>query len=94
MAKAKKTISDVIENAGGSLNIPVEKHSEPQENINTAATSYTGARAGKKSVAGHFDMIVSYQLKQLAASRNSSLQDLLGEALNDLFKKYGLPPVA
>jgi len=52
------------------------------------------SRIGKKTVAAHFDPAVSRQLKQLGLDRDTSTQALLREALNDLFTKYGKPPIA
>lgn len=52
------------------------------------------SRQGKKAIAGHFDPAVSKQLKQLALEQDTTVQALLGEALNDLFEKYGKKPIA
>ena len=52
------------------------------------------SRAGKKVVAGHFDPAVIRQLKVLAMDNDSSIQALLAEALNDLFEKHSLKPIA
>lgn len=52
------------------------------------------SRAGKKIVSGHFDPAVTRQLKQLALDRESTLQNLLAEALNDLFAKHGKQRIA
>ena len=52
------------------------------------------SRRGKKTIAGHFDPAVSRQLRELALSEESSVQELLREALNDLFRKRGRPPIA
>jgi hypothetical protein len=52
------------------------------------------SRIGKKTVAAHFDPAVSKQLKHLGLERDSSTQALLREAINDLFAKYGKPPIA
>lgn len=52
------------------------------------------SRQGTKTIAGHFDPAVSRQLRQLAIDREATVQDLLREAINDLFTKYGLPPSA
>jgi hypothetical protein len=51
-------------------------------------------RAGMRQVAGHFPEEVSWQLRELAVEQRSSLQELLGEALNNLFQKYGKPELA
>jgi hypothetical protein len=45
-------------------------------------------------VAGHFPEEVAWQLRELALERRSTVQELLGEALNDLFQKYGKPELA
>jgi hypothetical protein len=52
------------------------------------------SRQGKKTVAGHFDPAVSRQLREIALVEDSSVQDLLKEAINDLFVKRGKPPIA
>jgi hypothetical protein len=60
----------------------------------TAIRASTPSRIGKKTVAAHFDPAVSRQLKQLGLDRDTSTQALLREAINDLFAKYGKPPIA
>lgn len=52
------------------------------------------SRQGKKTIAGHFDPAVSRQLREIALAEDSSVQELLREALNDLFIKRGRPPIA
>ena len=52
------------------------------------------SRTGTKAITGHFDPAVSKQLKQIALDEDSTIQALLAEALNDLFKKYGKSPIA
>jgi hypothetical protein len=51
-------------------------------------------RAGMRQVAGHFPEEVSWKLRELAVEQRTSVQNLLGEALNDLFQKYGKPELA
>jgi hypothetical protein len=52
-------------------------------------------RAGKTNITGYFDKPVKWELQDLATERSRALgrkvttQELLGEALNDLFKKHG-----
>jgi hypothetical protein len=60
----------------------------------TAIGSRAPSRVGKKTVAAHFDPAVSKQLKHLGLERDTSTQALLREAINDLFAKYGKPPIA
>lgn len=52
------------------------------------------SRRGLKVVSGHFDPAVSKQLWLMAIEKESSIQDLLAEALNDLFVKYQRNPIA
>lgn len=62
-----------------------------------AAASASGApasRTGKKVVSGYFDPAVSRLLRAIALEEDTSLQALLGEAINDLLAKRGRPPVA
>lgn len=51
-------------------------------------------RDGKSNVTGYFPVEVKKQLRILAAERSTTIQDLLAEALNDLFAKNGKPEIA
>ncbi len=51
-------------------------------------------RDGKVNVTGYFDPVVKRMLRVTAAEEDSTIQDLLAEALNDLFAKRGKPEVA
>ena len=47
------------------------------------------SRVGKRLIAGHFDAHVAKQLRILAAEEETTIQALLGEALDLLFVKKG-----
>ena len=57
-------------------------------------------REEKTNITGYFDRPVKWELQELATERSRNLgrkvttQELLAEALNDLFKKYGKPELA
>jgi hypothetical protein len=51
-------------------------------------------REGKSNVTGYFPPEVKKQLRILAAERSTTIQELLAEALNDLFAKHGKPEIA
>ena len=51
-------------------------------------------RDGKSNFTGYFPPEVKKQLRILAAERSTTIQDLLAEALNDLFAKNGKPEIA
>lgn len=50
------------------------------------------SRAGKKAVAGYFSPELSKALHILGLEQDKSLQALLGEAIDDLMRKYGKHP--
>ena len=69
---------------------PVEAPTAPKPVTSPVPPS----RSGKKTVAGHFDPAVSKQLRQLALEEDTTVQELLREALNDLFEKRSRPRLA
>ncbi|MBR8840464.1 MAG: hypothetical protein DSM106950_42385 [Stigonema ocellatum SAG 48.90 = DSM 106950] len=52
------------------------------------------SRQGKKALGAFVTQETSKQLKQIALDENTSVQNLVVEALNDLFIKYGKRPIA
>lgn len=98
MTKQRPNLAEITA-AAGSTRRTVEpepqatpdKSPEPER----AGGRRSGARpAGTKQIAGHFPEEVSWQLRELAAERRTTVQALLGEALNDLFQKHGKPEIA
>lgn len=57
-----------------------------------ATPGRTQARIGKKAVGGYFSPQLSQALNILALEQNTTLQGLLGEAIDDLMRKYGKHP--
>ena len=51
-------------------------------------------REGKKMIAAPVDPAARQQLKMLSAELDRKAEDLMREALRDLFTKYGKPPIA
>ena len=75
---------------------PVGPESEkPPGHSSAASNSGTrqASRVNKVSVTGYFDPVVRRQLRRLAADADTTIQALLGEALNDLFAKHGQPEI-
>lgn len=52
----------------------------------------TASRTGKKAVSGYFSPELSRALHMLVLEQGTSLQALMGEAFDDLFRKYGKHP--
>lgn len=61
---------------------------------NTKATRTPAVRIGKKAVTGWFDSDVVKQLKMIGIERDMSIQDMIGEALNDFFTKHRKAQIA
>lgn len=60
----------------------------------TGGTPGLGARRRTRQIAAHFPEEVYRQLRVLCATEGRTGRECLAEALNDLFKKYGRPPIA
>jgi hypothetical protein len=90
MAAAKKTtkLGNALNKATSESKKVVEL--EPEQSKDSVPPS----RQGKRTIAAHFDPAVAIQLKRLAAENETTVQALLGEALNLLFEKYGEKPIA
>jgi hypothetical protein len=77
--------------------VPVPPPVPQQDNASAPTTKsqhFRPSREGKSNVTGYFPPAVKKQLRILAADRDTTIQDLLAEALNDLFAKYGKPEIA
>jgi hypothetical protein len=70
---------------------PVEAPRLPAAAAPTSAAR-ASARSGKKAVSGYFSGELSRALHRLALDREVSLQALMGEAFDDLLRKYGHHP--
>jgi len=67
----------------------------PQAERSTRAHSERAAtRRNAKHIGGYFDPTVSKQLRQIALEEDSSVQLLLGEALDMLFQARRKPTIA
>lgn len=66
--------------------------SEPLEVAAAPTPSKAPARIGKKAISGYFSPEVSRGLHMLGLEQGLSLQALMGEAFDDLMRKYGKHP--
>src|SRR4051794_20057875 len=55
---------------------------------------YAATRAGKKKATAPLSIEGHKQLKMLAAEQGRAVERMLIEGINDLFRKYGKPPIA
>ena len=59
-----------------------------------AAGALPKSRVGLVQITGHFTLPVRQQLELIGLQQNRTNQDVLAEALNDLFVKYGQSAIA
>jgi hypothetical protein len=59
-----------------------------------APAAPSNTREGLVQIAGHFEPAVRTQLAMIGAQQSRTQLDLLAEALNDLFVKYGQSSIA
>jgi len=90
MASNKTSLSDALREVVKRK--PFGQSEAVPENV-PAVRDKPAARQGRKVVSGHFDPAVSKQLRLLALERDTNLQALLAEAINDLFAKYQKSPI-
>ena len=91
MSKAPN-LAAALANAGGSTR---RKEAPPAaEALYSAPQYHQPSRAGTKPITVHFPEDVRTQLKLIALQERKTLHNLLAEAFNDLFAKYGKPEIA
>ena len=72
----------------------LDRAADRPEGPGPAASAHRQAsRVGKVPVSGYYAPAVRRQLRRLALDHDTTVQALLGEGLNDLFAKYGLPQI-
>ncbi len=52
------------------------------------------SRKGKRSLTGWFDPKTHQQVRMIAAKEDKTYEQVLGDGLNLLFEKHGMPPIA
>ena len=73
---------------------PVTRAPTKQAHGTATQAKQPPSRNGKRQVAAYFPVPVQRQLKLLMVEHDTTVQNLLAEALNDLFAKYGKPEIA
>ncbi len=103
----KPNLAAALAEAGGSARrrpVPLRQSAAPKKPTRSLNVSEADAkleevqeqpsRLGTKPITVHLPANVRTQLKLLALESEKTLQDLLAEAFNDLFAKYGRAEIA
>jgi hypothetical protein len=77
------------EKAGSSM-----VNAGPTSEAKASVPGRSGVREGQKHIGGYFAPEVSKQLRSLAVEEDTTVQDLLAEALNMLFQSRRMPTIA
>ena len=85
----KPTLSEAISGIRQIRREVIDVETTPKQ-----TTMVPPSRQGKKMISGHFDKDVHRQLKVLALEKDTSIQNLLSQALNALFERNNMPPIA
>jgi len=87
----RSSLSEALRQASGK---PESPQPETRPTHLATKTGHVPGRRGKKTIAGFFDPAASRQLRQIALEEGLSVQELLREAINDLFEKRGKSRIA
>ena len=92
MSTKKPNLAAIVEAAGSTRRAAAAAEPSPTPaDAPAKPVARAKSRATTRQVAAHFPAEVAWQLRELAVERRTTVQKLLGEALNDLFQKYGKP---
>lgn len=96
MKSKANTLQQALKQGGGRTAAEDDKASSAALPISAAAPAAKvrpPSREGKKNISGWFDPAYERSLLMVRAVTGKKGQDLLAEALNDLFAKYDVPQV-
>lgn len=91
--RPKVTLSDALQ---GMQSEPLPETSRIRSRDDSTPGHASRNKRGPETrvISGHFASETHKQLRVLAAVEGRTIQGLLEEALNDLFRKHDLPPIA
>ena len=97
---AKRPNLAALAEAAGSVRVEPQRviaptpANRPDDGAGEGAPSAVApSRIGQKPITAFYPEHVRTQLKMMAAEQRRSMESMIGEALNDLFAKYGKPEI-
>jgi hypothetical protein len=94
MRKAPDLAQALAAAAGSTRRKPAAVASPPVSPPSAGSPYQQPSRAGTRPITVHFPEEVRRQLKLIALEEQKTLHNLLAEAFNDLFARYGKPEIA
>lgn len=94
---SKRPNLSALADAAGSVRAAPRQPEVPPPAVQAAPRplgSKPPSRVSTVAVTGYYPQQVRVQLKILAAEQGRSMENMIAEALNDLFAKYGKPEIA
>ena len=90
--KGKKDLTDIF-------NEKREQEKAARETESKSVVANTNeklppSRQGKRCLTGWFDPKTHQQVRMIAAKEDKTYEQVLGDGLNLLFQKHGMPPIA
>ena len=98
MAKPKPDLRKQLKVMDARAPAPAPEEAKPATRPDNP--HYRPSREGMENLTGYFPPAVKHQMMELCLQRRKetarkvTIQDLMAEALNDLFAKYGKPEIA
>lgn len=89
----RKNLQDAMRNVGQGKD-PKPAPTKQEEIIPQKTNWKQANRVSKTNITGYFPHEVKASMRLVQAKTGDNMQDLLGEALNDLFAKYNVPQTA
>ena len=88
----KKSLSEAFKDRKGQP----EKDTESQavSEYPKKRTQLPKSRQEKRSLTGWYPPEIHRQVRLIAAQEDKTLEEVVGDALNLLFEKHGMPPIA
>ena len=90
----RRSIAGAIKQAAQGPAAPASPDPDQPPQTITPRPFKASTREGKKMIAAPLDPAAHRQLKMLAAELERKAEDLIREAIRDLFVKHGKPPIA
>ena len=90
--KQKKDLADIFNQKREQEKAALE--TESQSVVANTDEKLPPSRQGKRCLTGWFDPKTHQQVRIIAAKEDKTYEQVLGDGLNLLFEKHGMPPIA